>query len=73
MAPMSIPATLGTRQPMPFLMKRLLSTHLRTDNNTIRAVLGNDVAIKAAREGRTNPWPEGAVLAKMVWKARKHE
>jgi len=31
------------------------------------------VAIKAAREGRTNPWPEGAVLAKMVWKARKHE
>lgn len=50
-----------------------LGVHQRTDNNTIRAVLGNDVAIKAAREGKTNPWPEGAVLAKMVWKNSKHE
>lgn len=40
----------------------------RTDNNTIRAILGNDVAVKAARSGKTNPWPNGAILGKVVWK-----
>ncbi|MFM2065241.1 MAG: hypothetical protein RLZZ584_150 [Pseudomonadota bacterium] len=67
------PAPNGITLPEGYKDWRLLSTHFRTENNTIRAVLGNDVAIKAAREGKTNPWPEGAVLAKMVWKARKHE
>ncbi|QYK00235.1 cytochrome P460 family protein [Shewanella psychrotolerans] len=41
----------------------------RTDNNTVRAILGNDVAIKAARSGEHSPWPDGAILAKVVWKA----
>ena len=40
----------------------------RTDNNTLRVILGNDVAVKAARSGDTNPWPSGAVLGKVVWK-----
>ena len=40
----------------------------RTDNNTIRVILGNDVAVKAARAGDTNPWPDGAILGKVVWK-----
>lgn len=40
----------------------------RTDNNTIRVILGNDVAVKAARANQTNPWPDGAVLGKVVWK-----
>ena len=40
----------------------------RTDNNTMRAILGNDVAVKAARSGNTNPWPDGAVIGKVVWK-----
>lgn len=40
----------------------------RTDNNTIRVILGNEVAVKAARSGKTNPWPDGAVLGKIVWK-----
>ncbi len=40
----------------------------RTDNNTLRVILGNDVAIEAARKGQTNPWPDGAVLGKVVWK-----
>jgi len=40
----------------------------RTDNNTIRAILGNDIAVKAARSGKTNPWPDGAILGKVVWK-----
>ncbi|WP_373033735.1 cytochrome P460 family protein [Sulfurovum sp.] len=40
----------------------------RTDNNTLRVILGNEIAVKAARSAQTNPWPDGAVLAKVVWK-----
>ena len=40
----------------------------RTDNKTIRVILGNEVAVKAARMGNTNPWPDGAILGKVVWK-----
>lgn len=67
------PAPNGITLPDGYKDWRLLSVHQRTDNNTIRAVLGNDVAIKAARDGKTNPWPEGAVLGKMVWKSVKHD
>ena len=40
----------------------------RTDNSTIRTILGNDIAVKAARSGETNPWPNGAIIGKVVWK-----
>lgn len=40
----------------------------RTDNNTLRVILGNEVAVKAARSGHTSPWPDGSVLGKVVWK-----
>jgi hypothetical protein len=40
----------------------------RTDNSTLRVILGNDIAVKAARSGNTNPWPDGAVIGKVVWK-----
>ncbi len=40
----------------------------RTDNNTLRVILGNDIAVAAARSGNTNPWPDGAILGKVVWK-----
>jgi len=40
----------------------------RTDNHTLRIVLGNDLAVQAARAGNTHPWPDGAVLCKVVWK-----
>ncbi|MBC8210804.1 MAG: cytochrome P460 family protein [Gammaproteobacteria bacterium] len=40
----------------------------RTDNKTIRSILGNDIAQKAARAGQVNPWPDGAILGKVVWK-----
>ena len=41
----------------------------RTDNNTMRVILGNDVAVGAARSGNTDPWPDGAIIGKVVWKA----
>ncbi|VAW78123.1 Cytochrome p460, partial [hydrothermal vent metagenome] len=47
---------------------RVISISHRTDNKTMRVILGNDIAIEAARSNNTNPWPDGAVLGKMVWK-----
>lgn len=44
-----------------------VSTTERYDNGTMRVILGNDVAVKAVREGHTNPWPDGAVFAKVAW------
>jgi len=40
----------------------------RIDNHTLRVILGNEIAVKAARSGNINPWPDGAVLGKVVWK-----
>ncbi len=39
----------------------------RTDNSTLSVIIGNDVAVNAARSGNTNPWPDGAVIGKVVW------
>ena len=44
-------------------------TH-RVDNNTLRVILGNDIAVHAARNGNINPWPDGAILGKVVWKEK---
>jgi hypothetical protein len=40
--------------------------HEEGNNNDIRAVLGNDVAIKAYREGKL-PFPDGAIIARLAW------
>jgi hypothetical protein len=40
----------------------------RIDNNTVRMILGNDVAVEAARAGQTDPWPDGAIIGKVVFK-----
>ena len=45
----------------------------RTDNNTIRIILGNDVAVRAARNGEVNPWPDNTILGKVVWKEKRLE
>jgi hypothetical protein len=39
----------------------------RGDNNTFRFVLGNDIAVKAARSGHISPWPDGTRFAKIAW------
>jgi len=40
--------------------------HEEGNNNDLRAVLGNDIAIKAFREG-TLPFPDGAIIARLAW------
>jgi hypothetical protein len=44
-----------------------VSTTERYDNGTFRVIFGNDVVVKAIREGHTNPWPDGAIFAKAAW------
>lgn len=40
--------------------------HEAGDLNDIRAVLGNDIAIKAYREGKLS-FPEGAIVGRIAW------
>jgi hypothetical protein len=65
MAPMQ---SHGINYPTGWQNWSAIAVSHRTDNNTIRVILGNEVALKAARSGQTNPWPEGTVLGKVVWK-----
>ncbi len=46
---------------------RLVSVaHEEGDLKDIRAILGNDIAIKTYREGKL-PFPEGAIIARIAW------
>jgi hypothetical protein len=46
---------------------RLLSVaHEVGSLNDLRAILGNDVAVKVSREG-TLPYPEGTMIARLAW------
>jgi hypothetical protein len=51
---------------------RLLSISHRLDKQTLRAILGNDTAIDAARKGNTKPWPDGTIITKVAWKEKTH-
>ena len=62
------PAPNGITLPENYRDWRVIASSSRIDNHTLRVILGNDIAIEAARAGNTNPWPNGSVLGKMVWK-----
>ena len=67
------PAPNGIELPAGYKDWRVIATSHRKDNKTLRVILGNDKAINAARSGNTNPWPDGSILGKMVWKDDAHE
>jgi hypothetical protein len=46
---------------------KAISSTERADTNTLKMILGNDVAIQAIAQRRTNPWPNGTALAKVSW------
>jgi hypothetical protein len=50
---------------------KVVSSTDRFDNHTMREILGNDIAIKAIEENHINPWPDGAVFAKVTWAQAK--
>lgn len=57
----------GVRIPAGYRDWPVISVaHEAGNNNDIRAILGNDVALKAYREG-TRPFPDGAIVARVAW------
>jgi hypothetical protein len=48
---------------------RPISSTDRGDNHTLREILANDVAVKAIAEKKIEPWPDGAIFAKVAWEA----
>src|SRR4051812_7919120 len=46
--------------------KLISVAHEEGNLNDIRAILGNDIAVKAYREGNL-PFPEGAIVARLAW------
>jgi len=56
-----------TNMPSGYRDWRLISVaHEGGNLNDIRAILGNDIAIKAYREGKL-PFPEGTIIARLAW------
>lgn len=66
------PAPNGIELPENYRNWKTISVSHREDNKTLRIILGNDSAIEAARTGNTVPWPDGAILGKLVWKDTSH-
>ena len=57
----------GVKLPPGYRDWRLISVaHEEGSLNDLRAILGNDVAIKAAREGKL-PYPDGTIIARLAW------
>lgn len=57
----------GIKMPSGYREWRLISVaHEKGSLNDLRAILGNDVAIKASRE-KTLPYPEGTIIARLAW------
>ena len=57
----------GIKIPPGYRDWRLISVaHEEGNLNDFRAVLGNDVAIRAYREGKL-PFPDGTIIARLAW------
>ena len=52
---------------------KAISSTDRFDNNTIRQILGNDIAIEAIRKNQISPWPDGTAFAKVAWMQQPDE
>jgi Cytochrome P460 len=60
-------SVLGGKLPPGYRDWKLISVaHEEGTLNDIRAILGNDVAIKAYREGKL-PYPDGSIVARLAW------
>lgn len=73
---MATPSRHAAQEAVPIYVKtippgyrdwRLISVaHEKGSLNDIRAILGNDIAIKAYREGKL-PFPDGTIIARLAW------
>ncbi len=46
---------------------QVISTTDRFDNNTIRIIYANEIAVKAININQTNPYPNGSIIAKVAF------
>jgi hypothetical protein len=46
---------------------KAISSTDRSDNRTMRVILGNDAAVQAIADNHINPWPDGTAFAKVAW------
>ena len=57
----------GVKIPLGYRDWRLISVaHEEGSLDDLRAILGNDVAIKASREGKLS-YPDGTIIARLAW------
>ena len=57
----------GIKIPLGYRDWKLITVaHEEGNLNDLRALLGNDIAIKAYREGKL-PFPDGAIIARLAW------
>jgi hypothetical protein len=57
----------GIKIPAGYRDWKLISVaHEEGNLNDLRAILGNDVAITAARDGK-RPFPDGSIIARLAW------
>jgi hypothetical protein len=57
----------GIKIPSGYRDWKLISVAHEAGNlNDFRAILGNDIAIKAYREGKL-PFPDGTIIARLAW------
>jgi hypothetical protein len=57
----------GVKLPKDYRDWKLISVaHEAGKNNDIRAILGNEIALKSFREGK-RPFPDGAIIVRLAW------
>lgn len=66
------PAPNGITFQQDYKSWQILGVSHRTDKNSLRIILANPTAYQAATEGKTNPWPDGSMIAKLAWKDGDH-
>ena len=64
------PAPNGIPFPSDYKNWKTVSATDRFDNQTLRAILGNAIAVKAIAANQIDPWPDGTAFAKIAWLAR---
>ncbi|WP_159470406.1 heme-binding domain-containing protein [Dyadobacter sp. 3J3] len=52
---------------------KVIASTNRIDNGTMRLVYGNDITVDAIRANRINPWPDGAIIVKVVWNVQPED
>ena len=64
--------TQGIELPKDFRQWRWVASSYRTDKNSLRVIIANDIAWKAMQAGNKH-FPDGAMLGKIAWKEKHHE